>query len=104
MRTFLVAMVAETPDELLRCLVDSEGTLLDNGIDAWWVAEDDRPDESDTSYDSAIFVPRGGQKTFANVRDVFLQVAAPAYDRDGYPFEDTSGQWYVPPEQREARS
>ena len=95
-RTFLVAMVATSHEELIRCLVDSEATLISNGIDCWWVAEDDRTDRSDC--DSAIFVPRGGQADFASLRDQYLEYHAEEWREDGYPYADTdvSGVWFTP--------
>lgn len=107
-RTYLVAVVATSETEVIDFLVSSPlGPDNPLGvIDSWWIAEDDRHDGSDGSYDSAIFVPRGGQQTLASLRDQWLENNTDLWDEEGYVFAatDTSGQWYQPYEVRRHQS
>lgn len=102
MRTFLVAVVAESHEKLVQTLVSAELTNADlytDPVDSWWVAEDDRTDRSDN--DSAIFVPRGSQGDFAEAVRQLIDARTDEWDENGYPYpEDVSGAWYLPPEQR----
>lgn len=97
-RTYLVAVVATSQDDLMDFLVASPyGPSKEEAkVDSWWIAEDDRTDRSDN--DSAIFVPRGGQADFASLRDQYLEYHAEEWREDGYPYADTdvSGQWFTP--------
>lgn len=73
-RTYLVAVVATSETEVIDFLVSSPlGPDNPLGvIDSWWIAQDDRNDGSDGSYDSAICVPYGTQMRLAAVRDQWL--------------------------------
>ena len=61
----LVAFAIEGDDEKTRQekLMNAIDPVLVNSDDVfmWWVAEDERYDDSAEKYDSAIFVPRGQQ-------------------------------------------
>jgi hypothetical protein len=59
--TILVAVTVYAPDRLaaqskVMGLLPKPGV---DGVDSWWIAEDDRMDGSDN--DSAVFVPMGKQ-------------------------------------------
>ena len=61
--TILVAFVVQgnEPEECQRALMKLlPDPNQDNPVDEWWIAEDDRYDNSDN--DSAIFVRKGSQR------------------------------------------
>lgn len=98
MRTFLVAVVAQSEEDVTEFLLASTKgpDTQDRTVDCWWIAEDDRHDGSDN--DSAIFVPRGSQSDLASVRDMWFEHHEEAWREDGYPYVDTdvSGTWFTP--------
>jgi len=65
--TILVAFTVHAPTmeqaqaRLMRQLPSPDHPGVD-GIDSWWIAEDERYDGSDN--DSAVFVPKGKQVTW----------------------------------------
>lgn len=102
MRTFLVAVAAETHKDVQDFLKASTlGPRSDHDIiDCWWVAEDDREDGSDN--DSAIFIPRGAQEDMYSLISQYFDAHKEEWDEEGYPYADTdvSGAFYLPREQR----
>lgn len=102
MRTYLVAFVATSQGELVDALVDANFVDHD-GIDCWWIAEDDRIDGSDN--DSAIFVPWGAQADAASHLRAWYGHNTERWREEGYPYRSDVSWWpypYQPKHRREA--
>lgn len=91
MRTYLVAVVADTEQQVLDFLADSSlgpgKPYTTDDVEAYWLAEDDRT--GDHQGHSAVLVPRGAQDDIDNLIKNWMDSNEDAWTEEGYPYATT---------------